>query len=78
MPFDRTQPYATASGAGGQWYIQGGQAYSLNGVAIDPPVVPATRNQTTGPFIGLSDVPNRMALSLLQVVKVEALRHLQI
>jgi hypothetical protein len=58
MPFDRTQPYATASGGGGEWYIQDGQAYSLNGAAIDAPVVPATRNQATGPFTGLSDVPN--------------------
>ena len=58
MPFDPTQPYATASGAGGEWYIQDGQAYSLNGVAITAPVAPATRNQATGPFTGLSDLPN--------------------
>jgi hypothetical protein len=57
MPFNPNQPYAIASGGGGQWYEQDGQAYALNGVAITAPVIPASRDQATGPFTGLSDVP---------------------
>jgi hypothetical protein len=60
MPFDRTQPYAIVSGHGGEYYLQGGQAYSLTGLAISEPDLSDPVEEGGGgasAFTDLSDAP---------------------
>lgn len=63
MPFDQTQPYAVVSGHGSQYYLQGGQAYSLNGVAISEPNLsdPVEEGVGVTAFTQLTDVPATIA-----------------